>query len=539
MTGHPTRDLRKYPRPRETEQPPDDAPAYDGRDYGEPMDPHAPVDFSEGRKYRPEIQVVKGAIHEAVDAANDLLADPSLQVFARAGRFVRAVEYRSPPATLGAKSRREGNAIRPDGSIVVRELGQSALTEVLTRAARWVKWVPSSKALASIDCPVEVARMLIDRQGYRWKVPPLKAVIRAPVLRADFTVLSEPGYDTATGLLLVTDRHWPLVPPAPTRQDAVRAIGVLMRPLEALPFVDATDRAAAAALLITAAIRPMLGTAPMFAVTAPAAGTGKSLAIDVASILATGKPAVVITPSRDEAEMEKRLGASAIEGDAVIAIDNVSFPLESDQLCQFLTQTEVKVRVLGRSENVTVPSTALITATGNNLSLVGDLVRRTIRIRLDAAVERPDERRFDFDALELALSTRGEMLAAALTILKAYHRAGSPDPAPAMGSFEAWSQVVRSALMWAGLPDPRGDVEDMRGEDPETAGLREIMNALPALPFTANDIKTKMAFDDDLRAALSGFFDRSGVFSSVRFAGYLRRFKGRIVDGRCIRLDRL
>lgn len=46
MTAHPPRDLRKYPRPSpEPEQPPDDAPAYDGRDYGEPMDPHDPGAF--------------------------------------------------------------------------------------------------------------------------------------------------------------------------------------------------------------------------------------------------------------------------------------------------------------------------------------------------------------------------------------------------------------------------------------------------------------------------------------------------------------
>ncbi|ADP71270.1 hypothetical protein Rvan_2042 [Rhodomicrobium vannielii ATCC 17100] len=494
------------------------------------------MSFGEERKPKPLVQVRRGAIHEAVDAANQVLADPAIGIFSRSGRLVRAVVYEGAQRTLTSRPRGEGNLDRPDGAIVVRELGEAALCETLTRYANFEKYDGRAKDWVSIDCPTEIARMLLGRQGYGWAAPNLRAVVRAPTLRPDFSVLSEPGYDVASGLLFLSDRIWHHVDSNPTRKDAAAALDVLLEPIEHLPFVDDVDRSAALALLLTAVIRPMLRNAPMFAVTAPAAGTGKSVTVDVASVLSTGKVASVITPTRDDIEMEKRLGAAAIEGDAVIAIDNISHPLASDQLCQLLTQGEVQVRILGRSENVKVPSTALICATGNNLTIVGDLVRRTIRIRLDAKREAPDERLFPFNPIDRALERRAEMVAAALTVLRAYHMAGMPNRAPPMGSFEDWSDIVRSALIWTNMPDPRGNVEEMRAEDPEKVTLREIMDALPSTPFTVKEVKRLVHTDDDLRTALAGYLDRNGSLNTVRFAGFLRRHRDSVAFGRAIRL---
>jgi putative DNA primase/helicase len=191
--------------------------------------------------------------------------------------------------------------------------------------------------------------------------------------------------------------------------------------------------------------------------------------------MATGRIAAVIPPTSDEAELEKRIAATALAGDQIITIDNVTHILRSNQLCQMLTQDEVQVRVLGASKNVRIPSTGLICATGNNLSIYGDLNRRTIRIRLDAKVERPEERPFDFDAIGLALRKRADLVAAALTVIRAHMLAGSPDRAPPMGSFEAWSDTVRSSLIWLGMGDCRRDIDAQRADDPEKTELAEIV----------------------------------------------------------------
>lgn len=494
----------------------------------------APLDF-EPVKERPTIPVVRGKIHEAVDEAIDVLSDPEVGVFQRGETLVRVGLHEPPSRTLTVRKSAE-NVHRPEGAVGIHQIGEAALAELLTRHAKFTKWDSRAKDDVPIDCPADVSRMVIARRGDGWKMPPLRAVIQAPTLRDDGTVIAENGYDATTGLLLVSNRMWHAVPDNPSHREALDALEVLVEPVDQLPFVDNSDRAAALALLITSVLRPILPTAPMFCVTAPAAGTGKSLTIDIAAILATGRAASVVTPTPDEAELEKRIGAAMLAGDAVLSIDNVSTTLRSDQLCQFLTQSEVQVRVLGKSENIKVPSTALICATGNNLSLYGDLNRRAIRIRLDARCERPDERPFKFDARELAKRKRAELIAAALTIVRGYIAAGTPNRASPMGSFEDWSDVVRSALIWLNMGDCRGDVEAMRAEDPEKAALAEVIDVLPSGLWTVKDIRRCVKEDGDVREALASFIDRGGEFNAKRFAWYLRRHTGTIVGGRSIKM---
>lgn len=111
--------------------------------------------------------------------------------------------------------------------------------------------------------------------------------------------------------------------------------------------------------------------------------------------------------------MEKRLGSTLIAGDVMIAIDNCEEPLGGGLLCQAMTQTSLKVRILGSSINAEVPSNATVFATGNNLTLAGDMTRRAIRATLDAGVERLE--------------------------LRAFHIAGRPSQTVPLGSCTAWS----------------------------------------------------------------------------------------------------
>jgi hypothetical protein len=64
-------------------------------------------------------------------------------------------------------------------------------------------------------------------------------------------------------------------------------------------------------------------------------------------------------------------------------------------------------------------------ATGNNLTIAGDLTRRVIMATLDANCERPEMRTFNVDARTEALTHRPELVAAALTVLRAWHVAKS------------------------------------------------------------------------------------------------------------------
>jgi hypothetical protein len=91
--------------------------------------------------------------------------------------------------------------------------------------------------------------------------------------------------------------------------------------------------------------------------------------------------------------------------------------------------------------------------------------RRVIFCNINGPFEHPD-RRTGFrhrDIFAYALAHRGRLLAAGLTILRAFFAAGKPKPTAKLkewSSYQAWSDVVRHCVVWAGevsktmLPDP-------------------------------------------------------------------------------------
>ena len=289
-------------------------------------------------------------------------------------------------------------------------------------------------------------------------------------------------------------------------------------------------------MLLSSVIRPGLPTAPMFAITAPTPGTGKSHLADLASVLATGRRAAVVGASCDEDELEKRLAASFMAGDRVLNLDNLDRPLKSERLCQVLTQETVKWRVLGFSTNVDTPTTALMIATGNALRVHGDLTRRVLLIRLDAKEERPETRHFRTDPVADAIQRRPELVVAALTVMRAFIASKEPAVSPALGSFELWSRRVRSALMWLGMPDPIETMEAARESDPEREQTASILAALAPLGgFTVKQVAAKLHLgrvkaNEDLYDGLSGFIDR-GRLDTNRLGSFLRKHQKRPIGG--------
>jgi hypothetical protein len=81
------------------------------------------------------------------------------------------------------------------------------------------------------------------------------------------------------------------------------------------------------------------------------------------------------------------------------------------------------------------------------------------------------------------LEHRGELLSAALTVLRSYVVAGRPDmELSAFGSFDDWSRLVRGALRYAGLADPMGTRAELRdAPNPEQEALATLFEALATL----------------------------------------------------------
>jgi hypothetical protein len=303
----------------------------------------------------------------------------------------------------------------------------------------------------SIPPPPRAVDLLLSDRELRRRFRPLRAVIAAPTLRPDGSLLSTPGYDAVTESILAVGVAIDKIPDAPSRDEAERAWRLLRDDaLGDFPFVGDVDRAVAlAALLTLVGRRAFAGPAPMFGVSADRRGTGKDLLVRVLTRIALGRPADSSPPPRSDSELRRRVTAIAREGSAAALLSNVEGPLGGAALEDAVTATTWSDRLLNRSSILSaLPMEAVWFATGNRLATRGDMARRLLTVRLQARDEFP-ELRSDFrhpDLLAYVGEHRGALLRAALLILRAYIAAGRPEPPARLGSFEAWSGLIGGAV---------------------------------------------------------------------------------------------
>ncbi|WP_052120223.1 CHC2 zinc finger domain-containing protein [Inquilinus limosus] len=417
-----------------------------------------------GRSGRPTIQLANDWVHENANQTEDLLIKAGLPIFTRAGHLVRPVTERVPAAD--------------NDTVLVgkfRAMTSPELIDAMAEAIRFERYDGRSEDWVPAKPPQDVASILMTREG-RWRFPAVVGIVTTPTLRRDGSVLSEPGYDPITRVFYAPDSRlrMPALPERPSQEDAVAALDLLKDLLIEFPFVSPVDRAVALSGILTAVCRPAMPVAPMHAIKASTAGSGKTYLVDVASITATGQRCPVITMGKVEEETEKRLGALLMAGVPIISLDNCNGEMGGDMLCQMVERPMVRARILGRSEAPEIEVRSTCFATGNNLQLRGDMTRRAVVCNLDAGVERPELRTFTFKPAEVVSADRGKYVAAALTVVRAYLVAGRPGKLPAIGSYEVWSDMIRSALVWLGEADPVASMEKARDEDPQLMEIKEV-----------------------------------------------------------------
>jgi putative DNA primase/helicase len=457
---------------------------------------------------------------------------PNLHLFRYAGRLARVYQ---------AEQQKDKSVKRPAGAIMVHPVESAHMAELAGRAATHQKWDLRAKDYVISDCPRRVADALLAR-GHWPRLPDLVGFIETPTITDECRVIDQPGYDAASGLFCAfTAIHGYKQPPSkPTKKDAASAAGKLLALFDSFPFVDDADKTAMLCAVLTAIQRRLLPAAPLMAITAPTPGTGKTLLCETLAIVATARRASVLSLGHDDAESEKRLAGVLMAGDAVISVDNIERPLKGDLLCQVATQQFVRLRPLGGSGMLNVPTHSLIVATGNNLSIVGDLKRRVVMIRLDAKTERPEHRAFDRDHLVTVAAQRGEIITWALTIVAAYLAAGAPK-IPGLhgfGGFEQWDRMVRRPLVWLDLPDPLLTSEELREQDPDLEAMRLMYTAwqksfgedpVTVAKVIAEGASTGQSASEELRDALQMVCAEKP--NSRRLGFWLRSHRERIIDG--------
>jgi hypothetical protein len=207
----------------------------------------------------------------------------------------------------------------------------------------------------------------------------------------------------------------------------------------------------------------------MFVFTATAAGSGKSLLKDIFGYCY----GTADTPwPENDTELRKSITTQLYTtGQPVVVLDNLpnGHVVKSPVLSALLTAETWGDRVLGSTASVSMPNDRLWILTGNALRTGGDNGRRAKWVRLDPNCPDPDQRDgFRIGDLRPWLRSNASTLVAALvTLVRAWLAAGAPTIRTRMGDYSEWATLMAGLLDYLGVEGWGTDRDEARGQDDE------------------------------------------------------------------------
>jgi hypothetical protein len=364
-----------------------------------------------------------------------------------------------------------------DGAISFKRLSTARMGHILARKFSWFKVEKESKVPALPPNWV-IKDMLAEPKP---PLPYLSRIMKHPVFSEDGSLAVDRGYSAKTKCYYSapSELEIPKVADAPSLLEIQNARSIIEELLHDFPLSGQPEKATCFALFISPFVRDLIqGQTPLHLIESPCPGTGKSLLARVLTYPALGHDIEFGTVPRDEDEFRKRITSALISNPSFVLFDNVS-KLRSSQLSAAITSPVWEDRILGGPEMARLPVKCIWIATGNNPDLSEEIARRTIRIRIDAKVDRPwqrDSSQFRHpNIISWVKQNRGELIWAALTLTKAWIAAGCPEPKgiTPFGSFEEYSRVIGGILQVAGVKGFLGNADEFyETSDSEGADLR-------------------------------------------------------------------
>ncbi len=378
-----------------------------------------------------ELLLVYGKPHETLNAILQILARTN-RIFKRGNQLVEVASMPIPDSSMksSVNTQKHITPIKP-GRLVT-----------LIHQHAQVKRQNKKGETFLCDLPLKFCTLLLEQTNEQWTtIEELDGITRVPVVEPNGTLITTPGYHRRSRLYIdIEQDDWhPVAHPEET----------LMQWFTHFPFETNMDRAIHMAALLTALIRPLLKTAPAFVYNATAAGTGKTMLARCCGLLAFGFEPTLSGYPYENAELNKRLDSMILCGKQIVVFDNINRSFGNDQICQLLTTSQVDIRKLGSNEELALPNKLLIFGTGNNIMLSADMDRRTLICHLDANMEHPQSRQFEFHPEKKVLKRRKEMIMAALQMISHAYKQGPVTKRA--GSFESWGVVADAVFHITGL----------------------------------------------------------------------------------------
>lgn len=454
---------------------------------------------------RPEIVLKVGRLHESrLDTISEI---------------VKAMEAAGDTVLLNHKGtcsdvfiHREkvvkGTFEQPAGMATIRRTSESLIRLTLSQHLDFVSWSVNKTGepvARTTDAPLALVKAISDEPA---GLIQLHFLAHGPYINfKDKVLVNSAGIDKHTCRYLVNEVEGleELIPDSPTRADAVLAVATLWNAVKEFPWLynhqercqlednmlneggSREDRIINQSfvkwlcLLVAQAVRLELDTVPLGLITANTPGLGKSYLAHAIPLILFGRTASVTTlpegsnmQNRGD-ELRKRIISQIEGGETFTLIDNVSrtsgADFSSPELEAFITSSDFSDRQLGSNTKKAGGRHRMqIVVTGNGTSPGEDLADRTLFVKLESS---EPNRRHHFtptngDFLEYCRQHRKELLAATLTIVKAWLVAGSPKPhtANGFGSFPDFNRIPIAMIHWTTGIDPLdGRLDDIRESD--------------------------------------------------------------------------
>ena len=491
--------------------------------------------------------------HVTVSNKPDIALSGDIEIDAQAA-LMALYTANVPPIIFIRRGRLSRCRKDEEGRPIIEEIHESILLYEMARSANYVVYNEARESYVPTYPPLAVARHILA-QG-KWNFPPLRGVTEVPVIREDGTILDQPGYDPVSRLIYLPDPTLviPTIPASPSRQEAEQARDFAWQYIAEFPYESRADAANAFGLLLSVVIRTLVNSVPMAVVDATKQGSGKGLLAKFVSYIALGRSAASMVPPGDENEWRKTLTALLVEGETLISLDNVEGLLYSPTLASFLTADVWKARLLGTMQSPDLLQRSMVIANGNNMQLGGDIPRRSYRIRMDAGVSKPWMRTgFTFSPLlKYARADRGKIIAALLTMVRAWYVAGQPQPStptPALADYSAWAEIIGGVLAFAGVDGFLDNLvqlyEETDVEGPQWTGFLEMwLLKLGRKDYTTAAVIDALKQDKDLEATLPDPLaglplgeEKEVKAFSIRLGRALRKRKGTPYGPTNVRLE--
>lgn len=462
--------------------------------------------------------------------------------------------WNSPPELFARSACLVRVALDEKKGLYIQELDEAALTGILDRLIVWYRVLKDGEVRPA-QPPRDVVRDILALPAAAWRVPHLAGVTATPIFHPDGTIHATPGYDEETGLYYHPADGFTLapVPEVPTREDVAAALKTIEEVFVDFPFCSPADRANAIGALLTAVLRPCIaGPVPLYLTDKPQAGSGAGLLQRVIGWIAEGRePALKTMPTGPE--MRKEIFASLRNGTRIQIFDNLEDRLSSPELAAALTAVKMTGRILGQTEERTYAVRTFWMANGNNVTVGGDLARRTFKSRVDPQDPMPWQREgFRHpDLIRWVQEARGRILAAVFTLARVWIQAGRPAPekVPRVGSFEDWRDMIGGILESAGVPDFMGNASEvyLAADEDRTQWenfLQALWNRYGCEPFQPGRVAELLTSQDpagfpiadSLPDALAeAFHYRRKTFSQVLGMAFKKVDGRRFPGGWCVR----